>query len=95
LARQNIPTLYQNPLSSDRFGQQLSQALLADGVQLAQPQAVAQTTSLAVVALNAQVTPTTRFTGKAWPIDKSRQLLSMPFVNHNPNLKLPAQAVWH
>ena len=57
LARQNIPTLYQNPLSSDRFGQQLSQALLADGVQLAQPQAVAQTTSLAVVALNAQGHP--------------------------------------
>ncbi len=57
LARQNIPTLYQNPLSSDRFGQQLSHALLADGVQLAQPQAVAQTTSLAVVALNAQGHP--------------------------------------
>ena len=57
LARQNVPTLYQNPLSSDRFGQQLTQALLADGVQLAQAQPVAQTTSLAVVALNAQGHP--------------------------------------
>lgn len=53
LARQNVPTLYQNPLSSDRFGRQLAQALVADGVQLAQPHAVPQTTSLAVVALNA------------------------------------------
>jgi fructokinase len=52
LARQNVPTLYQNPLSSDRFGQQLLQALQADGVQLAQIEPVAQTTSLAVVALN-------------------------------------------
>lgn len=57
LARQNIPTLYLNPLSSDRFGRQLSQALQADGVQLAQAQPVAQTTSLAVVALNAQGHP--------------------------------------
>ena len=52
LARQNVPTLYQNPLSSDRFGRQLAQALEVEGVQLAQPQAVPQTTSLAVVAVN-------------------------------------------
>lgn len=57
LARQNVPTLYQNPLSSDRFGQQLLQALRADGVQLAQVEPVAQTTSLAVVALNAEGHP--------------------------------------
>jgi fructokinase len=57
LARQNVPTLYQNPLSSDRFGQQLLQALQADGVQLAQVKPVAQTTSLAVVALNAEGHP--------------------------------------
>ena len=52
LGRQNVPTLYQNPLSSDRFGRQLAQALTADGVQLAMPAPVPQTTSLAVVALN-------------------------------------------
>jgi fructokinase len=53
LGRQNVPTLYQNPLSSDRFGRQLAQALQRDGVQLAMPQPVAQPTSLAVVTLNA------------------------------------------
>ena len=52
LARQNVSTLYQNPLSSDRFGRQLAQALQDDGVQLALANPVAQTTSLAVVALN-------------------------------------------
>ncbi len=57
LARQNVPTLYQNPLSSDRFGRQLAQALQDDGVQLARPQAIPQTTSLAVVALNAEGHP--------------------------------------
>lgn len=57
LARQNVPTLYQNPLSSDRFGRQLAQALEAEGVQLAQPQAIGQPTSLAVVALNAEGHP--------------------------------------
>ena len=57
LGRQNVPTLYQNPLSSDRFGRQLAQALLADGVQLAMPEPVSQTTSLAVVALNAHGHP--------------------------------------
>lgn len=57
LARQNVPTLYQNPLSSDRFGRQLAQALEDDGVQLAVSEPVAQTTSLAVVALNQQGHP--------------------------------------
>lgn len=57
LGRQNVPTLYQNPLSSDRFGRQLAQALTDDGVQLAMPAPVPQTTSLAVVALNAQGHP--------------------------------------
>ena len=57
LARQNVPILYQNPLSSDRFGRQLAQALQDDGVQLAQPMPVTQPTSLAVVALNAQGHP--------------------------------------
>ena len=57
LARQNVPTLYQNPLSSDRFGRQLAQALQLDGVQLAKPQAIAQTTSLAVVALDSDGHP--------------------------------------
>jgi fructokinase len=57
LARQNVPTLYQNPLSSDRFGRQLAQALQHDGVQLAKPQAIAQTTSLAVVTLNSDGHP--------------------------------------
>ncbi len=57
LARQNVATLYQNPLSSDRFGRQLAHALEVEGVQLAQPQAIPQPTSLAVVALNAEGHP--------------------------------------
>lgn len=52
MARQRIGTLYLNPLSADRFGRRLAQALLADGVQLARPEPVQQTTSLAVVALS-------------------------------------------
>lgn len=52
MARQSIGTLYLNPLSGDRFGRQLAQALVADGVQLAHPVPVPQPTSLAVVALN-------------------------------------------
>ena len=52
LARQDVATLYLNPLSRDRFGRQLAAALLADGVQLGQPREVAQITSLAVVALD-------------------------------------------
>ncbi len=32
LARQNVPTLYKNPLSSDRFGRQLAEALEVEGV---------------------------------------------------------------
>ncbi len=57
LARQNVPTLYLNPLSSDRFGQQLAHALVADGVQVAQAGPVPQPTSLAVVAVNEQGHP--------------------------------------
>lgn len=52
MARQRIGTLYLNPLSADRFGRQLAQALVVDGVQLACPEPVLQSTSLAVVALS-------------------------------------------
>lgn len=52
LARQGVNTLYLNPLSRDRFGRQLAAALTADGVGLACPQPVGQSTSLAVVGLD-------------------------------------------
>lgn len=52
LSRQGIGTLYLNPLSVDRFGRLLAQALVDDGVQLARPDAVPLATSLAVVALS-------------------------------------------
>lgn len=52
LARQGVDTLYLNPLSRDRFGRQLAAALTGDGVRLACPQPVAQSTSLAVVGLD-------------------------------------------
>lgn len=57
MARQGVGVLYLNPLSTDRFGRQLAQALVDDGVQLAQPQAVTQPTSLAVVGLGVQGQP--------------------------------------
>lgn len=52
LALQDIATLYLNPLSSDRFGRQLAQGLRDCGVGFARPDAVAQPTSLAMVALS-------------------------------------------
>jgi len=51
MARQDVGTLYLNPLSGDRFGRRLAQALAADGVRLARPDPVPQATSLAVVGL--------------------------------------------
>lgn len=57
LARQGIGTLYLNPLSGDRFGRQLAQGLLDDGVRLARTEPVPQATSLAVVALSADGHP--------------------------------------
>lgn len=52
LARQDVGTLYLNPLSHDRFGQQLAASLAADGVVLGQARPVIQPTSLAVVTLD-------------------------------------------
>lgn len=52
LARQGVGTLYLNPLSRDRFGRQLAQGLMDDGVVLAVPEPVVQVTSLAVVNVN-------------------------------------------
>ena len=57
MARQGVGTLYLNPLSSDRFGRQLAQALVADGVHLARPEPAQLTTSLAVVGLTASGHP--------------------------------------
>ncbi len=51
LARQDVGVAYLNPFSSDRFGRALAGQLVADGAHLAQPQAVAPVTSLAVVSL--------------------------------------------
>lgn len=53
MARQGVGTLYLNPLSSDRFGRRLAQALQDDGVYLACPEPVQLATSLAVVGLTA------------------------------------------
>lgn len=52
LALQGVPTLYLNPVSSDRFGRALAQALAQSGAQLAQVQPVAEVTALAMVALD-------------------------------------------
>ena len=57
IARQGVGVSYLNPLSADRFGRQLAQALVADGVALAHPQPVALPTSLAVVAVDGQGHP--------------------------------------
>lgn len=57
LSRQGVGTQYLNPLSRDRFGRELREQLVADGVQLAVPEAVQQVTSLAVVNLDADGHP--------------------------------------
>ncbi|PKO60977.1 MAG: carbohydrate kinase [Betaproteobacteria bacterium HGW-Betaproteobacteria-18] len=57
LARQGVDTCYLNPLSRDRFGRQLAQGLVTDGVHLAVADPVVQVTSLAVVNLNDQGHP--------------------------------------
>ncbi|UXH79120.1 PfkB family carbohydrate kinase [Roseateles amylovorans] len=57
LSRQGVGTQYLNPLSRDRLGRELHAQLVADGVQLAQPEAVQQVTSLAVVNLDANGHP--------------------------------------
>jgi fructokinase len=54
LAKQGVPTCYLNPFSSDRFGTQLRQQIVADGVLLAHPAAEALPTALAVVNVNEQ-----------------------------------------
>lgn len=52
LALQGVPTLYLNPLSTDRLGRQLAVRMLADGVVLDQPEGVHEVTSIAIVGLN-------------------------------------------
>lgn len=52
LARQDVGTLYLNPLSADRFGRMLAEKLQNDGVHLAFEVPVPQTTALAIVSLN-------------------------------------------
>lgn len=57
LARQGLGVAYLNPLSADRFGRQLAQALQADGVHLGAPQPTPAVTSLAVIGVDAQGHP--------------------------------------
>ena len=57
LARQGLATLYLNPLSRDRFGRLLANGLARDGVHLAVPAPVLQSTSLAVVNVDANGHP--------------------------------------
>jgi fructokinase len=54
LGLQGVGTLYLNPLSGDRFGRGLAEAIGQAGVTLAQDQPVHQPTSLAVVGLDDQ-----------------------------------------
>ncbi len=61
LSRQGVGTLYLNPLSKDRFGRQLADGLLQDGVQLAVPAPVVQVTSMAVVNVDAHGHPNYAF----------------------------------
>ena len=57
LARQGVPTLYQNPFSSDAMGRRLVQGALASGVHLARPEPVPDVTSLAMVGVDAHGQP--------------------------------------
>lgn len=57
IRRQGVGTTYLNPFGADRFGRALARQMQADGVRLARPQPVPETTSLAVVSLNEQGHP--------------------------------------
>lgn len=57
LARQQVNTVYLNPLSGDRFGRMLRNALVQDGVHLAREVPVPEVTSLAIVGVSAQGHP--------------------------------------
>lgn len=61
LSRQGVGTAYLNPLSQDDLGQQLASQLLADGVTLAQPTPVHESTAMAVVGLDANGHPSYSF----------------------------------
>ncbi len=52
LGLQGVGTLYLNPLSQDRFGRGLAQAVTRARVQLAEPEPAHEPTSLAVVSLD-------------------------------------------
>lgn len=54
LGLQGVGTVYLNPLSRDRFGRGLQEAIHAAGVRLAREAPVHEPTSLAVVAVDAQ-----------------------------------------
>ena len=57
LSRQGVPTLYQNPFSSDAMGRHLAQVLRSDGAHLAQSEAVEAFTAMSCVQVDAQGQP--------------------------------------
>ena len=61
LALQGLGTAYLNPLSSDGFGRQLARGLVDSGVLLAQAEAIAEPTSLAVVGVDGKGQPAYTF----------------------------------
>lgn len=60
-ARQGVPVSYLNPLSEDMFGRKFFSLLSDNGVRLAEGAASSCPTSLAVVSLDAQGSPTYAF----------------------------------
>ncbi len=61
LSMQGVPTTYLNPLSHDKFGQRFNALLLKKGVSLGAGRRSSCPTSLAVVSLDAQGSPTYAF----------------------------------
>lgn len=61
LAMQGVPTTYLSPLSHDKFGTQFSELLLKKGVTLATGMRSTCPTSLAIVSLDQQGSPTYAF----------------------------------
>lgn len=57
IARQGVPVSYLSPLSTDRFGVALHDALVAEGVQLGNGPRSSRPTSLAVVSVDEQGQP--------------------------------------
>ncbi len=93
LAAQGIRSVYANPLSSDRFGQQLRAGLVQYKVELGSDAPVHQPTSLAIASLNSTGQAQYAFyrdgvADKAISVDRLKSITSLLFTRNQNNWAL-------